>query len=61
MADNFQAGDTAVLKSGGPVMTIDRIDKRNESDSHNSAWCTWFDEKKQPQSKWFPLTSLNKV
>lgn len=61
MADDFQVGDTVALKSGGPTMTIDKIAKLRERDSHNSAQCTWFDEKNQPQSKWFPLTSLRKA
>ena len=61
MADDLKAGDTVQLKSGGPYMTIDRIDKKFASDSQNSAHCSWFDEKKNPKNGWFTLTSLNKV
>ena len=61
MADDFKAGDTVELKSGGPKMTIDRIGKKFASESHNSAYCSWFDEKKKQEHGWFALTSLKKI
>jgi uncharacterized protein YodC (DUF2158 family) len=61
MADDLQVGDTVQLKSGGPKMTIERIDKKFESDTTNSAFCSWFDDKNKPQKSYFPLTSLNKL
>jgi uncharacterized protein YodC (DUF2158 family) len=35
----FKEGDVVKLKSGGPKMTIERID------SDQSALCIWFDHK----------------
>lgn len=45
MADQFKTGDVVVLKSGGPIMTIERVAKWNEGDSENSARCMWFSGK----------------
>lgn len=61
MADNLQVGDTVVLKSGGPTMTIDWIGKENEYNTTQGASCTWFDKDSKPQQRWFPLTSLKNV
>jgi len=47
----FKPGDTVSLKSGGRRMTIAMVDRHN-------AFCEWFTEGPQPQSRAFPLTSL---
>ncbi|NQE62390.1 YodC family protein [Caulobacter sp. RHG1] len=53
----MQVGDTVMLKSGGPVMTINQI-----ADQYGvqTAWCAWFDGKKEAKST-FPLTSLKPI
>jgi uncharacterized protein YodC (DUF2158 family) len=61
MADDFKAGDTVEMKSGGPTMTIDSIGKQFQSSGTDGAWCSWFDEKNKRQKEWFELTSLKKV
>lgn len=58
MSNGFQAGDTVQLKSGGPAMTIESF----EGDSQNQgAVCSWFDDKKNHQRKWFHIASLKKA
>jgi uncharacterized protein YodC (DUF2158 family) len=47
----FKPGDTVSLKSGGPRMTIAMVDGQ-------CAFCEWFAEEPQPQSRCFSLTSL---
>lgn len=61
MADDFKAGDTVELKSSSPMMTIAWIGPQYEHGTTQGALCSWFDQKNQPQEKWFPLTSLKKV
>ncbi len=60
MADDFKAGDTVQLKSGGPKMTVDRIGKQFQSSTTNSAYCSWFDKDKRMSDR-FELASLKKV
>jgi uncharacterized protein YodC (DUF2158 family) len=50
----MNAGDTVMLKSGGPIMTADKVSTR---DGVPTAWCVWFDGKKKEQAS-FPVTSL---
>jgi uncharacterized protein YodC (DUF2158 family) len=38
----FKVGDTAVLKSGGPTMTVEAI---VEHGAQISIWCVWFENK----------------
>ncbi len=39
----FKAGDVVQLKSDGPVMTIEKIDREYDSpEGELSAWCSWF-------------------
>ena len=38
MATKFQPGDLVVLKSGGPVMTVETV----TSGSEPGYWCSWF-------------------
>ena len=57
MAD-IQVGSTVVLKSGGPVMTIQEIGKKSmDPNGADHAWCHWFDKNKLTTGV-FPLTSL---
>ena len=52
MADEkFKPGDVVSLRSGGPRMTIATVDGQ-------SAFCEWFTDDQQPQSRSFALTSL---
>lgn len=55
----MKAGDTVVLKSGGPLMTIDKVANRPHS-TEQSAWCSWFDKTKLEHGV-FPLTSLKVI
>lgn len=62
----LKIGDIVQLKSGGPAMTIDNIDKMviaaigNEvlSSKPDYAWVSWMDKKDQRQNDSFPVTSL---
>ena len=56
---NLAPGDVVMLKSGGPPMTIEDIDKFQYSE-HDKALCSWF-EGKQRKSDVFELSSLEKV
>lgn len=47
----FKPGDVVSLRSGGPRMTIATVDAQG-------AFCEWFSDDQQPQSKSFALTSL---
>jgi uncharacterized protein YodC (DUF2158 family) len=52
MADEqFKPGDTVSLRSGGPRMTIAVVHGQ-------SAFCEWFSDDQQPQSRSFSVTSL---
>lgn len=50
----FQVGDTVQLKSGGPIMTVEKASK-------GEVTCVWFDEKNQCQSKFFVPEVLKKA
>jgi uncharacterized protein YodC (DUF2158 family) len=50
----FNAGDTVQLKSGGPVMTIEKIAMYG---GERKAACIWFEKSKKMQGV-FSLTSL---
>lgn len=54
MDHEIKAGDVVTLKSGGPLMTVDSV---GDNWGTQSAWCTWFDGKKQANHV-FPVTSL---
>lgn len=59
MSTEIKVGDIVRLKSGGPVMTVDEIGyEQGYEGGPQSAWCEWFDDKKQPQRRAFKLTSL---
>jgi uncharacterized protein YodC (DUF2158 family) len=55
MPDEFKAGDTVKLKSGGPFMTIESISEYN---GIKKARCVWFDEKGTRFSELFALATL---
>jgi uncharacterized protein YodC (DUF2158 family) len=46
----LSAGDTVQLKSGGPLMTIERLERLHNS-SDLTAWCVWFDKDGVKQSQ----------
>ena len=56
MADTIQRGDTVKLKSGGPMMTVERI---GSSADPNAILCFWF-EGENLHDQWFQPTSLKK-
>ena len=61
MADEFQAGDTVELKSGGPQMTIESIHNYGRADKPDmKAQCVWFEGKKKQEAV-FALHTLEKV
>jgi uncharacterized protein YodC (DUF2158 family) len=57
MNNGFEIGDTVELKSGGPIMTIERFDTIGDLPS---AWCTWFDGTKRIDQD-FALAALQKI
>lgn len=46
MADQFEVGDKVRLKSGGPVMTVNSLRTRRDSDQPQEYLCKWFAGKK---------------
>ncbi len=57
MSEDLKAGDVVVLKSGGPNMTVTSV---GDHYGVQTAWCTWFDGKKQ-QHGTFNLVALRKT
>lgn len=55
MDEEIKAGDVVQLKSGGPLMTVNTV---GDNYGTKTAWCAWFDGKKEMKGT-FPLTSLN--
>ena len=51
MAGQFNVGEVVTLKSGGPLMTIRKIESAQ-------ALCDWFDAKKERQTQYFDLSTL---
>ncbi|WP_085032317.1 YodC family protein [Ensifer aridi] len=63
MSNDIKVGDIVMLKSGGPLMTVNNIGQYNYAD-YDSAQCDWFIQDKAPWKKEdavFPLHSLKKV
>lgn len=59
MSTEIKAGDVVKLKSGGPTMTVSEIGyEQGYENGPQSAWCDWFDDKNQPQTKVFKLSAL---
>jgi uncharacterized protein YodC (DUF2158 family) len=57
MSDQIAAGSVVQLKSGGPKMTVTKVESWN---GVISAHCEWFDGSK-PGRDLFPLTALKVV
>lgn len=55
--DNIKVGDVVELKSGGPTMTVESIDKI--PGQAPAARCCWFVDDK-PQTQLFALVTLEK-
>lgn len=51
MAGQIKAGDVVRLKSGGPDMTVEKVEG-------TSAVCDWFDASGNPQRRHFAVASL---
>jgi uncharacterized protein YodC (DUF2158 family) len=59
----IKEGMKVQLKSGGPYMTVARVEKNNET-GQMMAWCQWFESnkgKQTPHAQSFPVTSLDMV
>lgn len=56
----FEAGDVVQLKSGGPKMTVEAIDKFGMGCTHDRANCVWFEGTKRMEAL-FELPTLKKV
>ena len=54
MADVYDVGDVVKLKSGGPKMTVEKIDE------DEFIHCVWFDEMNVTQSQGFPASALER-
>jgi uncharacterized protein YodC (DUF2158 family) len=54
MGEQFQEGDVVQLKSGGPKMTINKIE---DWDGGRRAWCKWFQGTDSKEDV-FPVSSL---
>lgn len=50
----FVVGDTVQLKSGGPVMTVQKVPTNAKEESHY--WCQWFAGKKLERGVFAPNT-----
>jgi uncharacterized protein YodC (DUF2158 family) len=55
MSNGIKAGDTVRLKSGGPRMTVARVE---QGKTEARAWCQWFGEGGKKEADYFPVTSL---
>jgi len=53
---SFSVGDTVRLKSGGPLMTIEKIG--NDESNAPRVWCVWFDDKNKQQRGGFRPEAL---
>lgn len=53
----FELGDTVVLKSGGPQMTIKKLDTSSSGDDIKRAHCLWFNNCEVLEGA-FPLHTL---
>lgn len=55
MEQQFNIGDVVVLKSGGPSMTIENLDRDSEL-----VYCAWFDGKEKKVNS-FPPGALERA
>jgi uncharacterized protein YodC (DUF2158 family) len=58
MENQFKAGDTVQLKSGGPVMTIKGIGEYGMGATSDNALCVWFDGKTRKEELFEPVTLM---
>ncbi len=59
----FKPGDIVQVKSGGPIMTVEKVGKTAMFDEE-SVWCVWFEKvgnKQVAQRETFVPTVLNKA
>jgi len=54
---NITIGECVVVKSGGPVMTVEEVDDFTPQGPENGARCVWFDENK-PMERIFEVQAL---
>ena len=67
--NELKIGDVVRLKSGGPNMIIENIDKKAMGATADKvfstdtlyAWVQWFDKNKNPKKGVYALTSLEKA
>jgi uncharacterized protein YodC (DUF2158 family) len=59
MSIEFKEGDVVRLKSGGPIMTVEKIGEGPYT-KESRVWCQWFDDKKQLQEKDFAPNVLQR-
>lgn len=55
MPDTFEIGDTVVLKSGGPIMTVTAVGDRK---GRLNVWCSWFDRDDNEKTGIFPVDAV---
>ena len=60
MSQEIQKGDVVQLKSGGPKMTVEDVDKYSLGAIKDEALCKWFDGEVLKEGV-FALSSLKKV
>jgi uncharacterized protein YodC (DUF2158 family) len=56
MSEQFKAGDVVQLKSGGPVMTVNKTGNKSMGGPF-TVWCSWFEGEKKMNDD-FPPESL---
>ncbi len=55
----IKKGDTVVLKSGGPIMTVEKTGSYSKLYGiEDGALCVWFDSNREPKKKVFDVNSL---
>jgi uncharacterized protein YodC (DUF2158 family) len=47
----FKPGDTVRLRSGGPIMTVERL---GTVGGETAVWCVWFEKTKQERGYFAP-------
>jgi len=45
----FKAGDLVMMKSGGPLMTVEQVSKTAMT-GEDGVWCVWFEKKGNKQT-----------
>jgi uncharacterized protein YodC (DUF2158 family) len=48
----FNPGDTVRVRSGGPIMTVERLGVVGGEDA---VWCVWFEKTKQERGYFAPV------